>query len=269
MQQRTLSLVGPGRAGTAIAEALAARGWRVVGVAGRDPARAGAVAELLGAEVRPLDAVALGAGLLIVATPDAAVGAAALDAVTGAGPGTLVLHLAGAHGVELLEPARTARPDLRFGALHPLQSLAGAGSAERLEGAHAAVEGPDEVADLARELGLQPFTVDPALRTRYHATAAVASNHLVALLGTVQRLAAEAGVPFEAFLPLVRASLEAAAMHGPAAALTGPVARGDRATVAAHLAALDPSERPAYRALAREALRLSGREDPELEAVLG
>ena len=68
---------------------------------------------------------------------------------------------------------------------------------------------------------------------------------------------------------LFRSSLEAAAEQGPAAALTGPVARGDRGTVAAHLAALAADERPAYRAMAREALRLTGRSDPELEAVIG
>lgn len=269
MQQRTLSLVGPGRAGTAIAAALVARGWTVVGMAGRDPVRTAAAAERLGAGVVPIDAVARGAALLVVATPDVAVAGAACAAVAGAEPGALVVHLAGAHGVALLDDARAARPDLRFGALHPLQTLAGPTSAPRLVGAFAAVEGPTEVEALAREIGLRPFTVEAGQRTRYHATAAVASNHLVALLGAVERLAAAARVPFDAFLPLVRTTIEAAAEVGPAAALTGPVARGDHATVAAHLAALDPSERPAYLALAREALRLTGRDDPELEAVLG
>jgi predicted short-subunit dehydrogenase-like oxidoreductase (DUF2520 family) len=96
----------------------------------------------------------------------------------------------------------------------------------------------------------------------------VASNHLVALAGQVERLAAAADVPFDAFLPLMRASLDAVAAMGPAAALTGPVARGDVATVAAHLAALDGDERAAYVALALEALRLAGRDDPALREVL-
>jgi predicted short-subunit dehydrogenase-like oxidoreductase (DUF2520 family) len=96
----------------------------------------------------------------------------------------------------------------------------------------------------------------------------VASNHLVALLGQVERLAATCGVPFEAFVPLIRASVDNALELGPEAALTGPVARGDLATVAAHLAALDPTDRDAYRSLAREAARLAGQRDTAIDRLL-
>jgi predicted short-subunit dehydrogenase-like oxidoreductase (DUF2520 family) len=97
----------------------------------------------------------------------------------------------------------------------------------------------------------------------------VASNHLVALLGQVERLAAGCGVPFEAFAPLVLGSVQNAFSIGPAAALTGPVARGDLATVEQHLRDLDPAERDAYRTLAREAARLTGRRDSGLDRLLG
>jgi predicted short-subunit dehydrogenase-like oxidoreductase (DUF2520 family) len=105
-------------------------------------------------------------------------------------------------------------------------------------------------------------------RAAYHATAVVASNHLVALLGQVQRLADAAAVPFDAFLPLVEATLHNCTDRGPAAALTGPVARGDAATVAAHLESLPDTERDAYRALALAALALTERDDAELRALL-
>jgi predicted short-subunit dehydrogenase-like oxidoreductase (DUF2520 family) len=95
----------------------------------------------------------------------------------------------------------------------------------------------------------------------------VASNHLVALLGQVERLAADAGVPFDAFLPLVRATLDNVDELGPARALTGPVARGDRGTIARHLDALDEDEVDAYLALAREAARLAGVEPAVPERV--
>jgi predicted short-subunit dehydrogenase-like oxidoreductase (DUF2520 family) len=122
---------------------------------------------------------------------------------------------------------------------------------------------------LAEQAGMRPFTVTPGARAGYHAAACVASNHLVALLGQVERLAREAGVPFEAFLPLVRASVDNVDELGPAGALTGPVARGDSSTVAAHLDALPDDERAAYRAGALAALRLAGRDDDvELSAVL-
>ena len=72
----------------------------------------------------------------------------------------------------------------------------------------------------------------------------------------VERVADGIGVPLAAYLDLARVSLDDVAALGPAAALTGPVRRGDRATVAAHLAALAPEERAAYEALSQEAARL-------------
>jgi len=78
----------------------------------------------------------------------------------------------------------------------------------------------------------------------------------VALLGQAARVAAPAGVPLAAYLDLVRETVENVAELGPAAALTGPVARRDHDTIARHIAALDPSERPAYEAMANAARRL-------------
>jgi predicted short-subunit dehydrogenase-like oxidoreductase (DUF2520 family) len=115
---------------------------------------------------------------------------------------------------------------------------------------------------------MRPFRVAPTHRAQYHAAATIASNHLVALLGQAVRIAEAAGVPPEALLPLVRASVDNVEALGADDALTGPVARGDADTVARHLATLPPDERAAYRALAREALRLTGRDDPALRALL-
>jgi predicted short-subunit dehydrogenase-like oxidoreductase (DUF2520 family) len=98
--------------------------------------------------------------------------------------------------------------------------------------------------------------VADADRAAYHAAAAIASNHLVALLGQVERVAASAGVPLEAYLDLVRVTLDNVAELGPAAALTGPVARGDWDTVERHRAALDPAELAAYDAMVAAARRL-------------
>jgi predicted short-subunit dehydrogenase-like oxidoreductase (DUF2520 family) len=90
----------------------------------------------------------------------------------------------------------------------------------------------------------------------------------VALLGQVDRVAADTGVPAGAFLPLIRASLDNVEDLGASAALTGPVARGDADTIARHLDALPADERAAYRALATEALRLMGRDDPAVRDAL-
>lgn len=258
-----LALVGPGRAGTTIAAALRDRGWRVVAVAGRTPdapsTRAAALrfaAPAVAAEVAATDA-----DVVIVATPDAAIEDAAAAVAASVRPGALVIHLSGARGLDALGAVPA-----RVGALHPLQTLPSADAGgERLAGSWCAIAGDPQVADLAESLELRPVVLDDEDRARYHAAACIASNHLVALLDQV---AAVAPVPLEAYLPLVRATVENVAALGPRAALTGPVARGDSETVRGHLAALPRDERPAYLELARRAHRLSGRTDPELEAVL-
>lgn len=267
----TVALVGPGRAGTTVVLALFEHGWTVSAVAGRTPTADTTVeaAAVLGAPASTVADAAEGADLVVVATPDAAVADAASRAVVSAEPGALVVHLAGSLGLGVFNAARRFRGDLRYGALHPLVSIPSvAEGLERLPGAWAAVAGDPEVERIAHLIGLRPFRIADADRPRYHAAAATAANHLVALLGQVERLAASCGVPFEAFMPLVRSAVDNAAALGPHDALTGPVARGDVATVNAHLAALPAEEHDAYVAMAREAMRLSGRYDDLLAAVL-
>ncbi len=266
------ALVGPGRAGTALALGLVARGATPVAVAGRTPVSESTLraAAALGARAVPVEEAGRDADLVLVATPDADIGTTAGRVAPSLRPGALVVHLSGARTLHVLDAVVRDRPDVAVGSLHPLQSLPdGPLGCARLPGSWCAVEGPPTVERLARTLGMRPFRVDPSARVRYHAAACHASNHVVALLGQVERLAAEAGIPLEAFLPLVRSTLDNVAELGPDRALTGPIARGDAATVAAHLEALPESERDAYRALAAAALRLTNREDDEeLVAVL-
>ena len=258
-----LALVGPGRAGTTVATALVNGGWTARAVAGRSPDAPStrAAADRLGARAVPLGDVGAGVDLVIIATPDSAIEAAASAFAPSLDPGALVIHLAGARGLDVL-----ANVPARRGALHPLQAIPSVEvGLARLPGSWCAVAGDPQVQDLAVALGMHPFAVADGERARYHAAACIASNHLVALLGQVERVSP---VPFEALLPLVRATVDNVAQLGPAAALTGPVARGDVATVQAHLAALDDEDRLAYRALAREALRLAGGTDAALAEVL-
>jgi len=267
-----LAIVGPGRAGTALSLALVARGWTVTAVAGRSPEAESTRRVAVALDARPVPASDAGrdADLVIVATPDTAIAGAAAGLAPSLREGALVLHLSGARTLHEFDDLLLARPEVAVGSLHPLQSLpSGEVGRARLPGSWCAIDGPDSVERIALTLGMRPFRVDAADRMRYHATACVASNHLVALLGQVERLAANAGVPFEAFLPLVRATLGNVDDLGTAGAVTGPVARGDVATVAAHLDALPPGERAAYRAGAVAALRLVGREDDtELQSLL-
>lgn len=259
-----LALVGPGRAGTTIASALQDQGWRVIAVAGRSPDAASTrtAAAHFDAPAVTVEAAAIDADLVIIATPDAAIDEVAAALAAAVRPDALVIHLSGARGVDALSAVPA-----RVGALHPLQTLPStAAGRERLAGSWCAIAGDPQVAEIAASLELHPVELDDDDRASYHAAACIASNHVVALLDQV---AAVAPIPLEAYLPLVRAAVENVAALGPAAALTGPVARGDVETVQGHLDALAPDERGAYLELARRAHQVGGRTDPELEAVLG
>lgn len=235
MSPPTLSvrIIGPGRAGSSLARALGAAGWQVE-VLGR------------GDDLRPS---AAGVDLVVLAVPDAAIAETA--AAIQPEPATVVAHLAGSLGLDVLAP----HP--RRAAVHPLVALPDPEvGAAALHGATFAVAGDLLGRAVVAALAGTPIEVADRDRTSYHAAATIASNHLVALLGQAERVAASAGVPLSAYLALVRATVDNVATLGPAAALTGPVARGDERTVRRHLEALDPVERPAYEAMADQARML-------------
>ncbi|MCO8128168.1 DUF2520 domain-containing protein [Acidimicrobiia bacterium EGI L10123] len=226
-------IIGPGRAGGALATALTSAGWRVDGPLGRDHDPATATS---------------GARIVLLAVPDGDVA----DLAASLAPGdAVVAHVAGSLGLDVLAP------HLRVASVHPLVSLPDADiGARRLAGAWFAVAGDPVATEAVEALGGRAVEIADEDRTAYHAAAAVAANHLVALLGQVERLARQVGVPLEAYLDLARGALDNVAEVGPAAALTGPVARGDRATVARHLAAIPEDERTIYAVLAEAAQRL-------------
>src|SRR5690242_17819750 len=182
----TLALVGPGRAGTTFALALLELGWRVTSVGGRAPDAPStrAAAACLGAETSLVSDAGRGAAVVIVATPDRAISAAARAVGPSLEPGALVLHLAGSVGLDAFDALLEIRSDVRVGALHPLQTFPSATmGVERVPGAWAAVAGDAQTEELALALGMRPFALPDAERPLYHAAAVVASNHLVALLG--------------------------------------------------------------------------------------
>lgn len=232
----TVRVIGPGRAGGSLGSALGDAGWDVLA-----PLRRGD--ELAGA--------AEGVDLLVVATPDAAV--AGVAASVRPNESAVVAHLSGALGLAAL----AAHP--RRAVVHPLVALPEPGrGARRLRGAWFGVSahGDPLGLEVVDALGGRAVTVAEGDWVRYHAAAVMASNHLVALLGQVERVADTVGAPLSAYLDLARGALDDVAELGPVDALTGPVRRGDEATVAAHLAALPAAEREGYRAMSDEAARL-------------
>ena len=198
-------VIGAGRVGSAIAARLRERG---LDLATDDPE------------------------LVLLCVPDRAI--ADVAAATALGP--WVAHVSGATPLAALEPH-----ERRFG-LHPLQTFTRDRGAEQLDGAFAAITAETEdarrVGDwLARVLGLQPFPLADEQRATYHAGAAIASNYLVTLRRAAGSLLEAAGAPPEALDPLMRRTIE---NHFE---LTGPISRGDWATVDAHVSAIR-SERP-------------------------
>ena len=233
---QSIRFIGPGRAGTSLATALSVLGFDVVGFLGRHD---------------DLTDAAFGVDVLVIATPDDVV--ASVAASVAPHPGTTVMHLSGSLGLEALAP----HP--RRAALHPLVPLpnAGVGATRLASGVTFAVSGDPLGRQIALALGGRVVEVDDADRATYHAAACIAANHVVALLGQVERVAAAAGLDLEAFLPLTRAAVDDVAALGPRRALTGPAMRGDWDTLSRHLDALPARERAGYQAGAALATQLA------------
>jgi predicted short-subunit dehydrogenase-like oxidoreductase (DUF2520 family) len=211
----SVKVIGAGRVGSAVTARLVERG-----IPSRDDAN-----------------------VILICVPDTAIA----DVARGLAPRRgWVGHTSGATPLEALNPH-----ERRFG-LHPLQSFTRVRGAEQLDGAHAAITGETEEAlelgfELARLLGLQPFLLAEADRALYHAGAAIASNYLVTLHDAAAEIFEEVGAPPDGLRPLMQGVIDSGFD------LTGPIARGDWATVDRHLEAIQarkPKLEPLYRVLA-------------------
>ena len=202
------AVVGAGRLGHALSSAL-----RDAGIATEGPLGRGADG--------------MGADVVLLCVPDGEIATAA-RAIAGGRDGLLVGHCSGATTLAPLAPHRAF-------SLHPLMTVPAEGPA-RFAGATAAVAGMTDHASalataLAFRLGLTPVQVADEDRAAYHAAASIASNFLVTIEGAAEQLAATAGIDRATLVPLVRATVENWATLGADKALTGPIARGDEATV--------------------------------------
>jgi predicted short-subunit dehydrogenase-like oxidoreductase (DUF2520 family) len=233
-----LALIGQGRVGGALARASTAAELDV-GVAARDDALR----------------VASSAEVVLLCVPDVAIPEACTTIAGAVPPVRFVGHVSGATTLDALSAA-TERGAEAF-SLHPLQTVPD--DRTDLTGAPCAIAGSTDEAvafasRLAEALGMKPFEVPEERRAAYHAAASIASNFLVALEESASGLLGATGVSDarELLAPLVLRSAANWAERG-GDALTGPIARGDEHTVAAHLAALRetaPELVPMYEALA-------------------
>ncbi|MFD5454227.1 DUF2520 domain-containing protein [Streptomyces olivaceus] len=257
----TVGVVGAGRVGPALAASLQLAGHRPVAVSGVSDASRRRAAALLPDVPLMTPAEVLGrAELVLLTVPDDALpGLVSGLAETGAvRPGQLIVHTSGRYGARVLDPA------LRAGALplalHPAMTFTGTPvDVQRLAGCSFGVTAPEELRLAAEalviEMGGEPEWIAEDRRPLYHAALALGSNHLVTLVAQSMELLRASGVsaPDRMLGPLLGASLDNALRSGDAA-LTGPVARGDAGTVAAHVAELRehaPQAVAGYLAMAR------------------
>lgn len=250
-----ITVYGPGRAGGALALAASRAGHHITGIEGRN---AHAVAQLAGM-VNPTEG---SPDLLIIAVSDDAIREVAAAQEVSA---PAVVHVSGAVSVDALAPYADA--GAAIGSFHPLQTFPNAVvGAQRLPGAAVAVTAEGELAEtlfeFARSLGCRPFALSDVHKPLYHAAAAASANYTLAALAVASRLYVAAGVDPGVAEPLVRAIVDNAFALGPDAALTGPIARGDVATVKAQIEAVraaSPTLVDAFIDLGRATAAVAGR----------
>lgn len=280
-----IGIIGAGRVGAVLGAVLRAQGHAIVGAYAVSDASRDRAADLLpGVPLCDVPTIVERAEMLLLAVPDdelpgLARGIAASGIVPG---GQLVVHTSGAHGTDVLAPL--ARAGSATIALHPAMTFTGTrADLPRLSGCPIGITAAQEIlpvaAALVVELEGRAVVIPEGDRIAYHAALAHASNHLVVLVDQARDILARIGIenPGAFLQPLLTASLDNALAHG-AAALTGPVSRGDAEVVRAHLDALTDLDATAvcagsgdttavYRALARAALERSGLGPEQARAV--
>ena len=267
--EKTLAILGAGRVGRALGRRLRELDWKIGVVVSRSEPAARRAVRFIGAG-KPhgtLTRHVFGSHVILIATPDDAIAFVARELARMVGEelfGKVVLHTSGALDSRALAPVKKC--GAAVGSMHPLQTFSGVGVPD-LEGKVFAVEG-DVVAmrtarQIARALGGSPVQIRGDKKIVYHAAAALASGHVLALMEAATQLLISLGMKRNeavgALLPLTRQVLDNFERVGPRAAWTGPLARGDYKIVEAHLCALRDSQEAiaeAYEGLNHLAARL-------------
>lgn len=251
--ENSLAIVGAGRVGSALGRRLSEVGWKIGAVVTRSEASARRAVRFIGAgkACAGMTARILASRVILISTPDDEIAHAAQElARVGEAQlaGSVVLHTSGAMDSEVLEPVR--KRGAKVGSLHPLQSFSGV-AVPSLEGRIFTIEGETQAVRVARRiaraLGGSPVRIAGSKKLLYHAAAAMAAGHVLALEEAATELFVSLGMKrseaVRGLLPLTRQVLENFERLGPRAAWTGPLSRGDYKIVRGHLNALQNSPR--------------------------
>ena len=256
-----VGVVGPGRAGTALARALVRAGHVITATSAVSAKSKQRAQEYFpGAVITDPAEVIDKSDLVLLTVPDDELPVLIAGLANTGAPlgGRLIAHASGAHGITILAPA-TQRGALPL-AIHPVMTFTGRDDdVDRIKGVSFGVTAPEPLKPAAEalviEMGGEPVFIPEENRALYHAALAFAANHLVTITAQAADLLKTAGAanPNRMLAPLLSAALDNALRFGDNG-LTGPVARGDDGTVAAHVKAIDkadPRAKNAYLALAR------------------
>lgn len=240
-----VAVIGVGRVGSVLGAALARAGHQIVAATGVSNESIKRARRLLpGVPLMPADEAAAHADLVLLTVPDNQLPGLiqGLTSTLAWQAGQLAVHTSGAHGIAVFDPAVQA--GVVGLAIHPVMTFAGRPEdVDRLTGAAFGVTAPPDFRPVAEilviELGGEPIWVPEDARATYHAALSMGSNHLVTLVNDAADVLRQSGVedPVRLLSPLLTVSLDNALRLGDEA-LTGPVSRGDRATVEAHVQAL-------------------------------
>lgn len=254
-----VGVIGAGRVGSVLGHAMQRAGHEIVGVTAVSDASIERAETLLpGIPILDADEIVRASQIVLIAIPDDSIAefVSGLATLGLWGAEHAVIHTSGAHGVEVLEPARAAGAITI--AIHPAMTFTGTSlDVPRLDGLPFAVTAHGVHATigdgLVIDMGGEPFRVKSADRALYHAALAHSANHMLMLVGQTRRLLASAQIDPSVIGPLLMATLDGA-LSGEDSRITGPVVRGDVGTVESHLEALGESGQSdadqTYRALA-------------------
>ena len=278
MQKPIIVILGVGRLGAALACLARDVGYAVAAVtAGRkETVEAFSRATGFPAVFTNVEAAELG-DVILLTVPDRVLPVVLEELIKGnrLRCGQVLLHTSGVLSGEILAPARQC--GVSVGSMHPLQSFADVEIARKnLSGSAFAIDGDPKAIEiatgLAKDLGGRVLRVPPEERALYHAAACIASNYLVVLLHIAEQLlgrwTSDEQAALHALLPLVNGTLCNVAEQGTAAALTGPILRGDTSTVAQHLKQLPEEFLSVYQSLGQVTLQLAGSRIPLVEKEL-
>ena len=287
VKKPSISIVGSGRLGTALAIALSSLNYEVQALVARTLGHARRAAALLGSPPLALSAEQLhrlpASQLILISTPDGAIREVAenLANLNARRSGRIVLHTSGAlSSAEVL--ALLATVGFSTGSLHPLVSISSPqGATEKLRGAFYCIEGEAAArrtaASIVRDLGGQSFRIAAKDKALYHAAAVTASGHVTALVAVAIEMLVKCGLDKKTarrvLMPLLQSTVANLSEADPSAALTGTFARGDLDTVKRHLRALSdkglPEALAAYKLLGRRSLDLTVQKvDPAIRAQI-